>query len=390
MSFARASLSDLDAVHKILQDPLTGRKVMIPFTSKAFFAGTLQPTIIMEDDDDDDDNGSAQERVKVKLSKDTLVDMSRSEALELFEKRMQSFPEETREVKPMKIDKKSPATVATHSAAESPVGFFEIREEYDDTGNEIRAEAINVARELEFLEKGDETEVSALLRKPVEWNANGDISTNNTSSTDAMNALDNDDDNSKPVVTDMDFEKLSLRLEELARLEEETEAGKAINRKSAKTLQGSGWAKGFLNRPPPPPKRSTRIAADNKVAVRTIPNNSGKPRTTKHVKFGGTDIREIPRVGTSAGTPPTVPRPSPRQSISNAIFKDVVAERPVIQVREAAAPVNVPHPPAPTTERKLSRFAQQRLEQRQHGTNEATEVSRFAQDREQYENIIKK
>ena len=345
MSLARASLSDLDAVHEILQDPLTGRNVMVPFTSKAFFAGTLQPDIMEHDGN--------QERVTVKLSQDTLVDMSRSEALELFEKRMQSFPKDIEEVRRVKIKNKQPSTAAMATQSVAPVGFFEIREEYDDHGKEIRAEAINVAKELEFLEKTEETDVSELLYRPMEWNADGDTSATNTSSNN--DETDIDSNNTKPLITDSDFYKLSQRLEELARLEEETEANKAVNQKSAKTLQGSGWAKGFLNRPPS--KRSTKIAGDPAVPA---PSNDDTPRT-KHVKFGATDVREIPRVGKSAQTPPT--SQPPRQSISNEVFTGVVAERPVVTVHDAAT-VNVADTP-PATERKLSRFAQQRLEQRE-------------------------
>lgn len=363
MSLARAFLSDLDAVHNLLHDPLTGRNVMIPFTSKAFFAGTLQPAIMEKFGD--------QECVTVKLSKDTLVDMSRLEALDLIQKRMQSFTTEVGEVKQTKTKRKPPAkeAVETHLVDESPVGFFEIREEYDDSGNEIRAEAINVAKELEFLEKGDDTNVSSLLRKPVKWNDDdGDIST-----TDELNSGKNDRINTNPVVVnERDFEKLSLRLEELARLEAEAEADKAINQKSSKKIQGSGWAKGFLNRPPP--KRSTKSAGDQ--ASPTIPNDT--PRT-KQVKFGATDIREIPpRGGTSAHV---LPSPPPlRQSISNQVFTGVVAERPAGKEHDRIADAVVA---PPVTERKLSRFAQQRLEQRQDGSTEATSVSRLARDKDQ-------
>ncbi|KAI2507046.1 hypothetical protein MHU86_7431 [Fragilaria crotonensis] len=282
---------------------------------------------------------------------------------------MQSLTKEVGEVKQIKIKKKPSATeaVATHPVDESPIGFFEIREEYDDNGNEIRAEAIDVAKELEFLEKGDETNVPSLLRKPMEWNSDGDNST-----TDEFNTIKNDRINTKPVViNEHDFEKLSLRLEELERLEAEAEAEKDMNQKSSKKIQGSGWAKGFLNRPPS--KRSTKIAGDQ--ASPKIPNDT--PRA-KQVKFGGTDIREIPRVGTSAHTLPS-PQP-PRQSISNKVFTGVVAERPSTKVHDGIANAAVA---TPVTERKLSRFAQQRLEQRQDGSNEATSVPRSAPAKDQ-------
>lgn len=328
MSLAQASVSDKEAVKNVLQDPLTGRKIMIPFTSKAFFEGSLQPTISSD---------NKEEQVLVKLSKETLVEMSRSEAITLLEKRILAVQKKVH-----KVLTKKPAT--KQKLKQEPVGgpalgFFEIREEYDDSGKEIRAEAINVAKELEYLQKHEEEKVDFDVPTPTELDDNMLI------------------DENQPVVSDQDYESISSRLELLSRLEEEADANKNVNQTSSKKIQGSGWGKGFLNKPR---KTKQTPKVEPKPSTTTNPSTTVEERAprTRKVGFGENKIREIPRIGEHS-VPKAAPAKAPTRLISQSVFSGVVAERPVggvVQERNAASE---------QPKKKLSRFAQQRLEQQQ-------------------------
>ena len=368
MSVAQASVSDLEAVRHVLQDPLTGRKVMIPFTGKAFFAGTLEPSV---------DQG--HEQVVVKLSKDTLVDMSRSDAVALLEQRIESIQERMKKTLENYSSKgATPTKPKSITEGGSSRAFFEIREEYDDDGNEIRAEAINVAKELQYLQKDEKDQlVGSDMFSPT--NMMNDDADHEQSPSTSVHQND-----SKPgVVSDRDFETLTLRLEELARLEEEAETQKVANTMSSKTIQGSGWAKGFLNsrttKTKPSKKKVTNVnkGIQPQSAV-SITNASDSPRP-KRVGFGENEIREIPRVGDKSVAHSTS---QSRQAISASVFSGVITERSMgaqdhRSTASATTPASTPEP-----ERKVSRFAQQRLAQQNGAAEQSIKPSRFAQERD--------
>jgi hypothetical protein len=363
MSFAQASVSDLDSLRNVLQDPLTGRKVMIPFTGKAFFAGTLEPSM-----------HQCQEQVVVKLSKDTMVDMSRSDALALLEKRIESIQEKVNKTLGTSSSSKvtpqaSKPKSTTADSKESPLAFFEIREEYDDDGNEIRAEAINVVKELKYLEKDEMDQmVGSDMFSPTTMTNESD---DELSHATAMYQNDN-----KPgVVSDLDFEKIALRLDQLARLEDEAETQKASNRMSSKTIQGSGWAKGFLNHGKKT-KASTKKGIQPQAAV-SVTNANDSPRPKK-VGFGKNEIREIPRVGEMSVAKSTT---QSRQTISASVFSGMITERP-IRAQDHVVPAATQTSTA-ELQRKVSRFAQQRLAQQNGTAEQSIKPSRFAQERNQ-------
>jgi hypothetical protein len=352
MTLAQASASNLGDVKKLLQDPLTGRKVLIPFTSKAFFEGALQPTI----------DAAGSEQVLVKLSKEHFVESNRSEAAELLEKRIQAVQKSVRDVT---TSRKVPRPAAA-PAEPSGLPFFEIREEFDQQGNEIRSEAINVAKELEYLERNEDDKVDAAIRVTPP-------------SSDAM--VVEEEATSKAAVSEEEYQDLASRLEELAKLEEEAEAKKKTNQTSSKRLQGSGWSKGFLNKKKPAKKKPVKSAvAAAKAPVATAVTEQAAPRTAKKVGFQekNNQIKEIPRVGERSVPSRTITpvEAAPSRQIETSVFNGVIQERPAaagVQERSAVEP-----------KKKLSRFAQQRLDQQQEAAAVAPrKVSKFAQERQQ-------
>lgn len=373
MSLAQASVSDLDDLRNVLQDPLTGRKVMIPFTGKAFFEGTLEPSI-----------DQCHEQVVVKLSKDTLVDMSRSDALALLEKRIESVQEKVKKTlgnfssSKLPNQETKPKSTTTDSDG-PPLAFFEIREEYDDDGNEIRAEAINVVKELKYLQEDEKDQmVGSDMFSPVPMADDDDDDDDELSPATVIRQ----NENGSGVVSDREFEKLALRLDHLARLEEEAETQKASNRISSKTLQGSGWAKGFLNngkKTKLSTKKVTQVGKGIQPQADACITNANKSPRTKKVGFGENDIREIPRVGEISVATRTT---QPRQTISTSVFSGMITERDMT-ARDHRGGVPVAASPTSTPERRVSRFAQQRLAQQNGSAEQSIKPSRFTQERDQ-------
>ena len=111
-----------------------------------------------------------------------------------------------------------------------------------------------------------------------------------------------------------DHAKISARLKELSKLEEQDELNKSINSKSSVSLQGKGWSKGFLSQKNRRCSRKqktkpfgdyidteneleTKKSTSVKQAIVESPQNKGN----RHVKFVGQDqVREISRDGNTA------------------------------------------------------------------------------------------
>lgn len=289
----------LENVKKILEEgPLTEKQVMVPITTKAFFAGRLKPTLRNE-----------QEQVLIKMAGANFVELDRSQAIGYLERQIES---------------RSPKTTAKYgkeSAEERSVPalpFFEIREELDVDGREVRAEAVNVVKELEYLQK-KEGKIAAIV--PM---AGGSSEPPELDEPDRVS------------VSNVEYELLSARLEELARLEEQAESAKAENIKSSTKLQSKGWAKGFLNAKPKAKRQAMTV-----------------PTTGKKVGFHAQDaVREIPRIGQRSASEL---KPVARKEIDTQVFSGVIRERPVGTSTESVKPV---------PKKKLSRFAQERQGQR--------------------------
>ena len=177
-------------------------------------------------------------------------------------------------------------------------------------------------------------------------------------------------------------------MEELERLEEEDAKSKKDNAKSSKRLQSNGWSKGFLNNTKKKSTQKKKAAAtpiSGQSALRVTHSNATAVEKSKQseriskVSFSGDNkVKEIPRIGQSKVPPrPTnsARRPvtfnsalesdvdpfSPVTTIpfEENVFKGVVKER---DTHEPVREVGEVRESAHQGEKKLSRFAQQRLQ----------------------------
>mmetsp|Transcript_13040 Transcript_13040/g.18463 ORF Transcript_13040/g.18463 Transcript_13040/m.18463 type:complete len:380 (+) Transcript_13040:94-1233(+) len=295
----------------------------------------------------------------------------------------------------------------TKSAA--PMGFFEIREEYDSQGREIKAEAIDVAKELKYLQKQSKNEGNADNLLEGYSSKNKGISSSSWELEEEFHE-EVEEKKTRANVSDEDYAALSSRLEELALLEEQAKKQKKTNIKSSKKLQSKSWGKGFLDGPKKSknnhnieggknsikkssndggwgtgflnnPKKSEKSIKKVSQVQRTVTDSSRSEaqsrnsanimsESAKKVVFQQNDeIREIPRIGqrSAADLRPQVPQkqspinpPVQSRSLEKNIFTGLVKERPVATNRIGG--LRSETAPAPR-KKKLSKFAQERQTQ---------------------------
>ena len=306
---------ELQNVRNLLEEPLSDKHVMVPITTKAFFSGTLKPPI-----------KDKQEQVLVKMAHSNLVELDRSQAINYLDRRIESLL--TKTTAGVAADGESSVE------AETALPFFEIREELDQDGREVKAEAINVAKQLEFLRKEGMKAAPSIL---------------SAASIKEEMIIDNEPEKLTTIM-DQEYEALSLRLDELARLEEEAESAKVENRISSKKLQSKGWSKGFLNAKTKKKKAQPRRVVATETGLST-PANEGRK-----VEFKSNDeIREIPRIGERSSS--ELKPSASRNAIEPQVFSGIIRERTIGSVTVETSPSTK----APR--KKLSRFAQERQEQ---------------------------
>jgi hypothetical protein len=261
-----------------------------------------------------------------------LVELDRSQAISHLNQRIESLSSVTAAT----TEPTNKAAKDSPSSTESSLPFFEIYEELDESGREVKAEAINVAKQLEFLQQREGKTPNAFVVPSV--------------SADEEMPHDDEPKKLKPV-TDTEYEVLSSRLHMLARLEEDTEIAKAENQASAKKLQSKGWSKGFLNAKPKKKKSQQK-----KIPALAPEQSSGKAR--KVAFKAEEEVREIPRVGMrSASKLKSAATTPPRREIEQQVFSGVIRERSVGSATESSLSTS------PPVRKKLSRFAHERLNQ---------------------------
>ena len=312
---------------------LTNHKVMIPITTKAFFEGKLQPSIRQNNIDRSKD----EEQVILNIGNGYLADMTIDEATSFIDRRLKALRplvvketnSNTNKKLTMKkgfLQKKKPKSAikkstfgATNQSKSTSGGnmssyslpFMEIREEFDDEGNEINSEAMNMSKVLDNVKneikskhgKGESQNemLNALLAATIEED-------------DQMNGDDNDDDDNdddddanedQEVPKERPYQDISDRFDQLIRLEEEAEMKKKGNLKSAKKLQGSGWTKGFLTNNKTTSTRTKKGAKSMaNSTTTTAPSDSTSDSASeassraRRVQFrASNEVKEIPRIG---------------------------------------------------------------------------------------------
>lgn len=351
--------------------PLTGRRVMVPITSKAFFEGVLQPP----SGTNAGSPSAAEEQLVVNVGGGQLQEMTRVEACKYIDKQLGVLDKSNRSQikktkskstglkkgflnntknKPKPSDKKSTSpqnkteiNEEILSQQEAMFPLMEIREECDVRGNIVNSEVINMSNTMKRIDDrlknggdiaeasgdGDGEKLGKLLADTLK-ESEADI----TTGIDKIDLNDeeevvNDIESAKQVpVSDEDYETILQRLEELERLEEEDAKSKMVNKTSSKRLQSGGWSKGFLNNTK---KTSTKKTQNEKKQVKvvdedvkTIPSTRStthetQPRNNSRVSFSSKNqVKEIPRIGLNK-----VPqKPIPTKTTAGTIAPDAIME----------------------------------------------------------------
>ena len=304
------------------QPALSGREILLPLTGQAFMLGTLKPDII---------RGSEQVQISHagSKSKSELISVSTDDARTWLR---QSQRPESSESSRLRSKTKSESNessaepeIASQSQPKSPVTphatmqskpiygtenqgddsmgtslsmpFVEIHEEFDESGNEISADAINVSDRLQAVWKtAEEKAPVALSNKKLRAQSTKEPLT--TGNNEPLG----------PEMTDEQYSKLSERLDELMRLEEEVdrELREQSRTPLSKKKLGSGWGKGFLNQTPKKKKSNSRRTTNTATIATESESSLGrqlkskdieKAESSKAISFGPNDVKEIPRVG---------------------------------------------------------------------------------------------
>lgn len=352
----KLSLEQLSDVQDVLRGPLSGRSILLPLGSKAFFAAKLEPKV-------DSASSHSHECVLVRCQDGSEKEMTRKDAIEHIGREAKTLGKlkkssQVNERTKTQAPSISPTPSSNRTESSTPQ-FFEIREEYSESGKDIRGELINVTKELERFGK----EASGKPDPQVDtWR--GSDSDEDEGGEEASTATNGD---VLKQLSDEQYASLSARLDELAQLEERANLDKSTNKKSAKKLQSKGWSKGFFNSKP---KKKPQLKSSAPASPATA---------SRKVAFEQTDsIREIPRIGeksinttrkpsASVGVRPKTANKAqqqlhPGKLLEESIFTGVVREKPA-----RAVPYNqqqLQQQPVAAPKKKLSRFAQERQQYR--------------------------
>lgn len=441
-------VESLQSLQQILKDgkPLSGRKVMVPLTRQAFMEGHLQPPPTDGDAIAATESQSiSEETVLANLGGGQLAEMSRADAAAFIQRRIDAITSQSSSAPKMsaaqsststgkkKQPKKSALKVSSKQSAKPQsqpqthtiLPFFEIREEYDSSGQEVKAEAVNVANEMKALKDalrsqntgaGGDGEDAKQIRELIETidigggDDGGDVGQQQASGDDGAEdeAMYDEEPEQQEPVSDEQYDSLSARLDELAKMEEEAEKNKNEGQSSRQRLQGA-WGKGFLSSngsgaAAQSQKQKAKTGKKKKSGGASGGWNTGflnaepkkkasggaiiadEPERQRKVAFGTDEVKEIPRIGNTsikavqqmqqAGRslaqqqpqqqPAAVPQEQETEPISKEVFSGVVKERGAAAGTGASVVISEqpPQQQQQPPKKKLSRFAQQRLEQR--------------------------
>lgn len=339
--------NELQNVVDVLRRPLSEREVLIPFGGQAFLPGKLRPIV----------NSDGHEQVTLKM--DESLHLTRQEAKKRIEEKIATY-------KPGKFQKKALVTKPTgagkgkqqnDSATSSSLPYYEIREEISDCGKIRKGEVVNITQHMDYLQKQT------------------DGSSNNAREADDVEETIPDVEPTLKQLSDAEFVDLSIRLDELARLEGEAE--EKAKTKAPRKVKGNGWTRGFLNQKS---KTKKKPPTNNPSREMTFTEKDGSEDSAKtpRVSFHGSDeVREIPRVGTRSireALPSAIqqrPQPNP---IDESVLSGIVQERD-----SAMASPNPAPPQGPPS--RSSRFTRERSDESSN-TGAPKRLSRFAQQRQ--------
>ena len=395
---------------------------MVPFTSKAFFEGELQPVSASSNDT------TAAEQIVVNVGGGKLEEMSRANACAYIDKQLDELHKSKAKLKKSvkssfkkgflvnktnRVDGKKNPTLSKNESnvsqemllqEESKFPLMEIREECDIRGNIVNSEVINMSDTMKRIDSslkdngnfanvdvsddGDGEKLGKLLVDTLN-DSQAEIRKGfNNISLEEDQAESNVEVIKKGPVSDKDYEAILQRLEELK--EEEDANSKKVNKTSSKRLQSSGWSKGFLNTGETNVSKTKQIKVDaTKKSISSSPSNKSyediQAKKNPKVSFSSSnEVKEIPRIGmnrlpqksistnaiatsNAARIAPDSPSDldpfTPRSTIpfEDNVFRGVVKERKCLTT---SANDEIPQDVA--GKKKLSRFAQQRLQREEN------------------------
>ncbi len=421
-------------------EPLSGRRVMVPVTSKAFFEGVLNPPVKSNGWSGSIGRTFDEEVVRVHTGEGKYVDMTRSEASEYFEEELSTLDKTKKSPVPSikqksalkKVNKSterakphdhSGITETTNEEPTEPTWpLMEIREECDSNGNFLRSEVVNMSDEMKRLDEtfkhasitdeiGDGKKLGNLLAQSLKAGDGSimkydDFSIAQNEKLCSENAklgtLESKSKQQSQAERDEEYLVIRRRLEELEKMEVEDEKAKSENIKSSTRLQSRGWSRGFLNNSSKKKtiKKSSPIAGhqhankkimnEQKMAEHSTASdqNAAFVQAKSKVSFSATnEVKEIPRIGVSKVPKKTsslvldpskldVPDqikafpPMPSVPFEEKVFRGVVKERNSLAPCAGNEKISVDNAGVASVigevpgKKKLSRFAQQRQQQR--------------------------
>jgi hypothetical protein len=399
-------LSGAKSLSMTLSDTrLSGRRVLVPVTSKALFEGNLEPSM-------SSGPKGAEELIVVHLGDGKYHDMSREEARKLFDtfdvrksEDVNTTKQQQKEMSCVTANGKDPinSTIETKpatshdSSLDDDLPLIEIREEWDESNTGlVRSEVVNISKQMERLNAGlkqtknaennDENgkQFGELLVNLLK-SGDDDVQISNIP-TDTTKDRRNTSCNTQPEiptqskVSDEEYKAIYSRLEELERLEEMEASGKknTSSKKSRSSKNSQGWSKGFLNVKPKtkqsrtdeqksiPRTESTKITNDVKMPMKQpVTKHAGADGKTSKVSFSkDVNVKEISPRAATVGREPNyfseAKEVNPFPPIETVPFDDNVFSG---VVRERASSKFKPAKDSNRDgEKKLSRFAMQRLE----------------------------
>ena len=387
---------------------LSGSRVLVPVTSKAMFEGTLEPTLSASGD-------TPGEKFVIHVGDGKFEEMSCEQARQFFDAQTDKLMPKPTSQTNASLDQKASGSKGTKKSIESlktkttshkesspddRLPLMEIREEWDESNTgPVRSEVVNISKQMERLNAGlnkaknagnDESgeQFGKLLAEMLKDDEIGVQSHDIKDEIEDTIARSNEDtitETSQPTrVSEEEYKSIYSRLEELEKLEAEElmSTKKSINTKnsSKKNSSNKGWSKGFLNAKPkkkvkpkqqtsvsPQLKEDASLASDIKMPMKqpTMQDTSVFDTKTPKVSFSkDVNVKEIsPRARTDPEPNyfeqpkefdpfPTVETVPFEENIFRGVVKERVSSKPMPEEDKKQ-----------NGEKRLSRFAMQRLQQ---------------------------
>jgi hypothetical protein len=284
-----------------------------------------------------------------------------------------------------------PSVPARPDAVDAIFPMMEIQEEYTEDGKQVYGKAVDVSSRLQHLWNKvdhDNSDGETKTPHPDDLDDHDQVGVGGTLSNEAV-AVE-EASSPPPVVSDEEYDRLAKRLEELEMLEDRelqmehrTKARHPTSTKPKKQT-GLSFQKGFLNaKPKTKPKAKTpavgATAASSAQASAPAATDEAVTKKSKiTIDLNKNTVQEIPQEGRQQPLPPrqqqSTQSPSQqRQTMADSnMFTGHIQERTAVATtsggtvsaeQAAASSCNANQRSTPTKKKRVSRFAQERMQQ---------------------------